>query len=30
METFFYVNDLFLDLEAQTFQSYTMAIGQFQ
>ena len=27
---FVYVNDLFLDPEAQTFQSYTMAIGQFQ
>ena len=25
-----YVNDLFLDPEAQTLQSYTMAIGQFQ
>ena len=25
-----YVNDLFLDAEAQTLQSYTMAIGQFQ
>ena len=25
-----YVNDLFLDPEAQTIQSYTMAIGQFQ
>ena len=24
-----YVNDLFLDPEAQTLQSYTMAIGQF-
>ena len=27
METFFHVNDLFLDLEDQTFQSYTMAFG---
>ena len=27
---FVYVNDLFLDLEAQTLQSYTMATGQFQ
>ena len=27
---FVYVNDLFLDPEAQTPQSYTMAIGQFQ
>ena len=27
---FAYVNDLFLDPEAQTFQSYTMATGQFQ
>ena len=27
---FFYVNDLFLDPEVQTLQSYTMAIGQFQ
>ena len=27
---FVYVNDFFLDPEAQTFQSYTMAIGQFQ
>ena len=27
---FVYINDLFLDPEAQTFQSYTMAIGQFQ
>ena len=27
---FVYVNDLFLDSEAQTLQSYTMAIGQFQ
>ena len=27
---FVYVNDLFLDPEAQTLQSYTMAIGQFQ
>ena len=26
---FIYVNDLFLDPEAQTLQSYTMAIGQF-
>ena len=25
-----YVNDLFLDPEAQTLQSYTMVIGQFQ
>ena len=25
-----YVNDLFLDPEAQTLQSYTMAIGHFQ
>ena len=25
-----YVNDLFLDPEVQTLQSYTMAIGQFQ
>ena len=24
-----YVNDLFLDLEIQTLQSYTMTIGQF-
>ena len=28
--TFVYVNDLFLDPEVQTLQSYTMAIGQFQ
>ena len=28
--SFVYVNDLFLDPEAQTPQSYTMAIGQFQ
>ena len=27
---FVYVNDLFLDSEAQTLLSYTMAIGQFQ
>ena len=27
---FVYVNDLFLDPEAQTLQSYTMDIGQFQ
>ena len=27
---FVYVNDLFLDPETQTLQSYTMAIGQFQ
>ena len=27
---FVYVNDLFLDPEAWTLQSYTMAIGQFQ
>ena len=27
---FVYVNDLFLDPEAQTLQSYTMVIGQFQ
>ena len=27
---FVYVNDLFLDPEVQTFQSYTIAIGQFQ
>ena len=27
---FVYVNDLFLDPEAQTPQSHTMAIGQFQ
>ena len=27
---FVYVNDLFLDPEIQTLQSYTMAIGQFQ
>ena len=27
---FVYVNDLFLDPEAQTLQSYTMASGQFQ
>ena len=27
---FHFVNDLFLDPEAQTFWSYTMAIGQFQ
>ena len=27
---FVYVNDLFLDPEAQTLQSYTMATGQFQ
>ena len=26
---FVYVNDLFLDPEAQTLQSYTMAFGQF-
>ena len=26
---FVYVNDLFLDPEAQMLQSYTMAIGQF-
>ena len=28
--TFVYVNDLFLDPEAQTLWSYTMAIGQSQ
>ena len=27
---FVYGNDLFLDSEVQTLQSYTMAIGQFQ
>ena len=27
---FVYVNDLFLDPEVQTLQSFTMAIGQFQ
>ena len=27
---FVYVNDLFLDPEAQTLQSYAMATGQFQ
>ena len=27
---FVYVSDLFLDPEAETLQSYTMAIGQFQ
>ena len=27
---FLYVNDLFLDPESQTLQSYTMAVGQFQ
>ena len=27
---FVYVNDFFLDTEAQTLWSYTMAIGQFQ
>ena len=27
---FVYVNDLFIDPEVQTLQSYTMAIGQFQ
>ena len=27
---FVYVNDLFLDPEIQTLQSYTMAVGQFQ
>ena len=27
---FVYVNDLFLDPEAQTLQSYTMSIGQFR
>ena len=27
---FVYVNDLFLDPEAQTLQSYAMAIGHFQ
>ena len=27
---FLYVNDLFLDPESQTLQSYTTAIGQFQ
>ena len=27
---FVYVNDLFLDPEVQTLQSYTIAIGQFQ
>ena len=29
-KTFVYVNDLFLDPEVQTLQSYIMAIGQFQ
>ena len=29
-DLFIYVNDLFLDPEAQTLWSYTMAIGQFQ
>ena len=29
-DLFFYVSDLFLDPEAQTFHSYAMAIGQFQ
>ena len=29
-DLFFYVNDLFLDPEAETLQYYTMAIGQFQ
>ena len=29
-QPFVYVNDLFLDPEVQTLQSYTMAIGQFQ
>ena len=29
-DLFFYGNDLFLDSEVQTLQSYTMAIGQFQ
>ena len=28
--SFVYVNDLFLDPEAQTLQSYTVTIGQFQ
>ena len=28
--SFVYVNDLFLDPEVQTLQSYTIAIGQFQ
>ena len=28
--SFVYVSDLFLDPEAQTLQSYTMVIGQFQ
>ena len=28
--TFVHLNDLFLDPEAQTLQSYTMVIGQFQ
>ena len=28
--TFVYVDDLFLDPEAQTLQSYTMVIGKFQ
>ena len=28
--SFIYVNDLFLDPEAQTLRSYTMTIGQFQ
>ena len=28
--SFVYVNDLFLDPEAQTLQSYTMAVGSFQ
>ena len=27
---FVYVNDLFLDPEAQTLESYTVVIGQFQ
>ena len=27
---FVYVNDLFLDPEVQTLQSYTLAIGQFE
>ena len=27
---FVYANDLFLDAEAQTLQSFTMVIGQFQ
>ena len=30
MRPFVYINDFFLDPEAQTLQSYTMATGQFQ